>query len=775
MIIQIVAAFAEKGVMATASLRSVVHHLRRLAGDPSLAGAGDRELLERFAERQDEAAFATLVERYGPLVWGVCRRILRQTQDAEDTFQATFLVLARKAGSVGWRESVGGWLYEVAYRLASEARGKAARRRFHEDRARLAARATTRSNPSAQELSDVLDEELQRLPAKIRSPMFLCYLEGRTTDQAARQLGCSLRTLHRRLADGRELLRLRLTRRGVALSSALLVLALQQDLWAALPPALFTATLSEAAAFAAGVTGASARVALIAQGFLKGMLMTKIKLAALLVFVLGALTTGGIFLDRTAQARPQYASQAQPEAAVARTAAPADGAPKPVLDVGPFARQVWTIMDTVSKQHIDPCPRTEMIVAGVRGLRRAAKLSIPPDLERRAAAVQTVEDFAALLRHAWPAADNSPPPDKLEAAFLEGLSARVAGEVHLLGSKDELKIQEQISNNRYVGTGIQIAHNKEADRAQIIVPIRRGTARRAGIKMNDIIEQVDGKDTKGQSIKTIVDWIRGEEGTSVTLVVRQPDAKEARTYTLKREVVPFDTVHGHSRLNENDWDYHAVAGQPIAYARIGTINISTLHELRQLEQKLKSEGYRALVLDVRFGSSSGELRHAALVADGLLDGGVMWAYRGRDEQSRVESRADRECLFRDWPIALLTNDTMDRVTSLVAAALQDNGRAVLVGEPSKADCFINSVVMLPDGKSGIIFRTGRVERAAKGRDWPVTPDHLVPLDEKQKKALADWLRAEEIADKAPEPNAKIPADPQLDKAIAVMREALQQP
>jgi carboxyl-terminal processing protease len=300
--------------------------------------------------------------------------------------------------------------------------------------------------------------------------------------------------------------------------------------------------------------------------------------------------------------------------------------------------------------------------------------------------------------------------------------------------------------------------------------MRRGAARQAGIKADDIILQVNGKDTKGVAVPKVVEWLRDEEGTKVTLTVKQPGPAEPRTYTLTRAVVPFDSLAGHQRLPEDEWNYRPDPDAPVAYVRLSSLRISTLQELRQLEPRLRAEGFRGLVLDLRFSSGDGLLRNAALFADGLLDGGLMWATLTSKEQTRTEFRADRECLFRDWPLAVLINETLDRQHALVAAALQDNGRAVLVGEPTKNDYYVNSVVALPDGKRGIIFRTGILERAAKERGWPVKPDHVVAMDAKAKETLAEWQRKQEIADKRTE--GKAPPDPQLAKAVELIRDAL---
>jgi RNA polymerase sigma factor (sigma-70 family) len=182
----------------------------------------DRDLIQRFAAVGDETAFDTLVRRHGPMVLRVCRHVLGNVHDAEDAFQATFLVLARKAGALLWRESVAGWLYRVASRVALKARTAACRRRAHESLANGPPPAAPPVGEiTLREARALLNEELNRLPDQLRLPLVLCYLEGMTQDQAARQAGWSLSTLQRRLRRGLDLLRGRLQRRGLELAGVL--------------------------------------------------------------------------------------------------------------------------------------------------------------------------------------------------------------------------------------------------------------------------------------------------------------------------------------------------------------------------------------------------------------------------------------------------------------------------------------------------------------------------------------------------------------------------
>jgi len=189
----------------------------------------DEELLDRFMNRDDEAAeaaFRTIVARHGPMVLGVCRHILNQHHDAEDAFQATFLVLARKAGSIRDRRVLARWLYEVAYRIAMRARTSGVRQRAHERQGGEMAATATLDNQGWSELKPVLHDEVNRLPEKYRVPVILCYLEGKTNEEAAQLLKWPVGTVKGRLSRARDLLRSRLTRRGLALSAAMLVTAL---------------------------------------------------------------------------------------------------------------------------------------------------------------------------------------------------------------------------------------------------------------------------------------------------------------------------------------------------------------------------------------------------------------------------------------------------------------------------------------------------------------------------------------------------------------------
>jgi RNA polymerase sigma factor (sigma-70 family) len=285
-------------MMAHARFGPVLRQIRKLIG-PAAVDVSDAELLERFATRREEAAFEALLERHGPMVLGVCRRVLRHPHDAEDAFQATFLVLARKAGSVRRRGSVGGWLYEVAYHAALKARAEAVRRHEHEGQARNMTTSDPETELAWRELRLVLDEELGRLPRKYRLPLVLCYLDGKSNREVARELGWPAGSMARRLARARELLRDRLTRRGVALSGALFIGLLAERASAAVPAALTAPTVRAGLLFAAGHAAAGAVRApalTLAEAVLHTMRLARAKLLTAVFMAVTVLGTGaGLF------------------------------------------------------------------------------------------------------------------------------------------------------------------------------------------------------------------------------------------------------------------------------------------------------------------------------------------------------------------------------------------------------------------------------------------------------------------------------------------------
>jgi RNA polymerase sigma factor (sigma-70 family) len=281
--------------MATSQLSKVVQYLRRGALLSDGGGLSDGQLLECYLEHREEAAFKALMRRHGAMVWGVCRRIIGSHHDAEDAFQATFLVLFRKAASVEPREMVGNWLYGVAYQTALKAKATAARRRTRERQVPAMPEPEIEQD-LWRDLLPVLDKELSRLRDKYRVPVILCDLEGKTHKEAARRLGCPEGTLSSRLSRARTMLARRLARHGLALSAGSLAAVLAQNAASAcVPAAVVSGTIRAVTLVAAGQGAAaavSANAAVLAEGVVKTMLLTKLKCVTVVLAAVSGLAVG---------------------------------------------------------------------------------------------------------------------------------------------------------------------------------------------------------------------------------------------------------------------------------------------------------------------------------------------------------------------------------------------------------------------------------------------------------------------------------------------------
>jgi RNA polymerase sigma-70 factor (ECF subfamily) len=299
--------------MAIGESPSVDKHLQTLFNAGVVGGWTDTQLVERFVSRQEggETAFAVLVARYGPMVLRVCRRTLGNSHDAEDALQATFLVLALKARSLRQPDRLANWLYGVAYRIAAKAKAGAGRRRAHEQRRMEMVREAVPPEDRP-ELLEILDEEIHRLPGKYRLPIVLCYVNGLSHDEAARQLGCPVGTVESWLSRARERLRSRLSRRGFSLSTGLLgsVLMRQAPTSSASFPPVWVDSAASVAMQATGSTGlvagvVSAPIVSMAQGVFGEMLVTKMKIVATLTLL--ALGAGaGVLASRVPHAGPAH-------------------------------------------------------------------------------------------------------------------------------------------------------------------------------------------------------------------------------------------------------------------------------------------------------------------------------------------------------------------------------------------------------------------------------------------------------------------------------------
>ena len=367
--------------MPDGQLHDVVHYLRRVVAPGGMGGVCDAELLERFVRGRDEAAFELLVWRHGKMVFDLCRRLLRHEQDAEDAFQATFVALARRASALSRRESVGGWLYRVAYRIALRARADAARRTARQRAAALRTEhvVDAAKEAASRELRQVIDEEVNRLPAKYRVPFVLCQLGTYSNAEAARELGCPVGTVESWLARARRRLRGGLLRRGVIVPAGLF--------------AAGVADLAGPAEISAALTGPTARVALLviagrttggaiparvltwAEGALPSMYASKIKIAAVILITAGLAGTGagvGGWGYRPAAAGPSGPSEDV-------ASAPRDESDRIARLVRQLGSERFAEREQAAKELDEIGP------PALTALREAAQKSTDPEVKRRAA------------------------------------------------------------------------------------------------------------------------------------------------------------------------------------------------------------------------------------------------------------------------------------------------------------------------------------------------------------------------------------------------------
>jgi RNA polymerase sigma factor (sigma-70 family) len=322
--------------MASGQLEGVLLHLRKVTRRGRVAEIGDAELLERFITRRDEAAFEQLVQRHGPMVLGVCRRVLGNDADAEDAFQATFLVLVRKATAIRPRAQVAQWLHGVAHKTSLKARAMTSKRRIKEHKAGTIRSKNSTTAGAHNPLLDILDEELNALPEKYRVPVVLCELEGLSYREAAARLGCPLGTVSGRLTRARKLLARKLAHRCPSVTPAATAILLAGAAHISVPRSLQACTIRAGTLLAAGnvltESVVSSRVVLLAQGVLKMLLLSKLKtvlcgLLLLMVLVAAGTRVASWGAARAAVLEPAPVPQTEDNTRVAFKKLPQTGPP----------------------------------------------------------------------------------------------------------------------------------------------------------------------------------------------------------------------------------------------------------------------------------------------------------------------------------------------------------------------------------------------------------------------------------------------------------------
>jgi C-terminal peptidase prc len=377
------------------------------------------------------------------------------------------------------------------------------------------------------------------------------------------------------------------------------------------------------------------------------------------------------------------------------------------------ATLVRDVTDKVLVHHIDPPARQQMILTGVKAIYKASGFREPAGLSRRVSLVVSQDQVAALLEEVWPeASSKSVGAKELEEALLTGLLSSVAGDPQLVLEK-ERKVQEQSEGNRYVGIHVALGMDDQEKRPKMFEVIEGGPADLAGIKRDDLIQEIEGVDTKGMSLRDAIDLLRGDEGTTVTIKVRQAGVASLRTYKIMRGQHPRQSIKGWHKLVSGKWDYRMAESPAIAFVQISEMVGSTPHELRKLTQRLESEAFRALVLDLR-GVMSNSAHTALLLADSLLERGTIG--RIRTIQGETNYEADADALCRGWPMVVLVDGNTSGASEWLAAALQDNRRAVVVGAPTLSavinpgQTIVTTVLPIGGSEWALSLATGILER-----------------------------------------------------------------
>jgi carboxyl-terminal processing protease len=359
---------------------------------------------------------------------------------------------------------------------------------------------------------------------------------------------------------------------------------------------------------------------------------------------------------------------------------------------------------------------------------------------------------------------------------------------------------EQTEGNRYVGIHIALGTNDQEKRPSIFEVIEGGPADRAGVKKDDLIDQIDGVDTKGMKLREAVDRLRGQEGTDVTIQVRQPKTTKPRTYTITRGQHARSTVQGIHKRPAGGWDCRLDTIGPIGYLKISEITASTPHDLRKLARQLENHGHWGIVLDLR-GLGGASVHPTVLLADSLLAGGVIG--RVQTAQREVTFQSDSDALFRNSPIAVLVDNGTWGTAEWLAAALQDNHRATIVGVPTYSatngnragmivSTDVRSRVSLGDGMGAIDLTTGRLKRgdgrpigrepSALSTEVPVSPSRTMDLEKVKTGVKPDHMvgfNGNGAARQAPPGPQQVPnkepnlaTDAILQEAVRLLRQSL---
>lgn len=367
------------------------------------------------------------------------------------------------------------------------------------------------------------------------------------------------------------------------------------------------------------------------------------------------------------------------------------------------AKRMLSVFDVILTTHITPPSRQEMLLRGCRAMVPQEDLELQSNLARQISDLRSGDEMLAFLVSHLPAADHATFSD-VEVNFITAALTAVPGGVRYSKAKD-YAVEQQLRENRYVGIGIALSKDDGLPSMAQVIP--GGPAHRAGGRDGDVMLTIEGENATVLSLPEIVEILRGQEGKPVSIVVRQPDTNEERTLDIVRGTVPFGSVEGVHRDENDEW-IHRISDD-VAYVKFTAVRGSSARDLKQTAKRLHAAGFRALILELRTTNIQGDLRHAAMIADGLLGQGKIGASATTAGREDFESSVDQ--LFAGWPLVVLVGARTAGQAECIAAALQDNERATVLGQATLGQDFVQHAIQLKNGDA-IEFRSGLLERAS---------------------------------------------------------------
>lgn len=357
------------------------------------------------------------------------------------------------------------------------------------------------------------------------------------------------------------------------------------------------------------------------------------------------------------------------------------------------------LAETILEHHVLPPTRQEMLLAATRNAYQRVGVSPPLDLSRRFSDAASPDELRSIMQEQLDAllAEHPVRQDKLAEVLREGLFAATPGNVRLVNAENE-RVAEQFRSNRYVGTGIQLSM---VDRVPTMVRVfPGGPADSVGAVDGDHIRDIDGQSTDGMSIERVVELLRGQEGSDVTVVLQQPASEERRTLTITRGVVPLQTVVNYQL-------YSGEQDEVVAYLMIERVSASCVNELEKYGEQLHHDGAAGLILDLRF-TEPGNVHHAVLLANALLDGEEIGRVRTLSGDRTFVAEPGQ--LFPDVKIGLLVARGTSGTLEWVAAALQDAGRAMIFGDWTSGRALASEPIPFGSDDQVLILPTALLER-----------------------------------------------------------------